>query len=181
MNQLGGVAEIDPDVANAAGGAPSSSKPGVLASPADTSKEPDASSVKPDASSVKPGPVMPANSDSKPAPSSSVPASSKPGDAKPAAAPAGTTQDLGLINSPTHRAARARLARRMAALTPGECPNMARLWEGTRKDLSSNKKCSIHSVQLLVGSMPKTNFEVISFIGRKSRSFCRSGWRTRRT
>ena len=130
MNQLGGVAAIDPGVANAHGGAPSSSKPGVLAKPTDTSKETDASNV-------KPGPVnsssVPANSSPSP---SSVPGKSNSGnaDAKPADSEPPTAPDVGLINSSTHRAAHARLARRMAALTPGECPNMVRLWEGTRKD-----------------------------------------------
>ena len=47
------------------------------------------------------------------------------------------------INSNTHRASRARLARRMQALaeTPAECPQMQKLWAGTRKDCRPNCKC----------------------------------------
>eukprot|EP00435_Cladocopium_sp_Y103_P017753 s4024_g4.t1 len=46
------------------------------------------------------------------------------------AAPAGEQ----VINSSTHRAAHARLARRMQALGEAECPNMVKLWSGSRKD-----------------------------------------------
>ena len=38
------------------------------------------------------------------------------------------------INSSTHRAAHARLARRMSSLSEAECPNMHKLWSGSRKD-----------------------------------------------
>lgn len=40
----------------------------------------------------------------------------------------------GAINSSSHRAAHARLARRMASLSTGEAPNMQKLWAGSRKD-----------------------------------------------
>lgn len=39
-----------------------------------------------------------------------------------------------VINSSTHRAAHARLQRRMHSLGEAECPNMAKLWAGSRKD-----------------------------------------------
>ena len=42
------------------------------------------------------------------------------------------------INSNTHRAAHARLARRMASLGEAECPNMTKLWGGSRKDCCSH-------------------------------------------
>ena len=38
------------------------------------------------------------------------------------------------INSSSHRAEHARLARRMERIDPSEFPNMAKLWSGTRKD-----------------------------------------------
>ena len=43
------------------------------------------------------------------------------------------------INSSTHRQAHARLSRRMAGLSEGECPNMSKLWNGTRKDQTLSK------------------------------------------
>ena len=42
--------------------------------------------------------------------------------------------DSDVINSSTHRAAHARLARRMASMEATECPHMQRLWQGSRKD-----------------------------------------------
>ena len=62
--------------------------------------------------------------------------------APPPAAPADIT-----INSSTHRQAHARLSRRMAGLAEGECPNMSKLWNGSRKDQTDqtskkNKTCS---------------------------------------
>ncbi len=41
-----------------------------------------------------------------------------------------------IVNSSTHRAAHARLARRMASCDTVDCPNMQRLWSGTRKDFT---------------------------------------------
>lgn len=38
------------------------------------------------------------------------------------------------ITSSSHRAAHARLTRKMAGLSEAECPNMAKLWAGSRKD-----------------------------------------------
>ena len=40
----------------------------------------------------------------------------------------------GLINSSTHRQSHARLTRRMAAINEADCPNMVKLWNGSRKD-----------------------------------------------
>ena len=39
------------------------------------------------------------------------------------------------VNSSTHRAAHARLSRRMERLDPAAFPQMSKLWSGTRKDL----------------------------------------------
>ena len=55
--------------------------------------------------------------------------STPPGD-KTSVAPA----NAGIINSATHRASHARLARRMSSLDPAECPHMQQLWAGSRKD-----------------------------------------------
>ena len=42
------------------------------------------------------------------------------------------------INSSTHRAAHARLARKMNGMKEAECPQMQKLWSGSRKDTSFN-------------------------------------------
>ena len=42
--------------------------------------------------------------------------------------------DTSVVNSSTHRAAHARLCRKMNGLSETECPNMQKLWSGTRKD-----------------------------------------------
>lgn len=43
-------------------------------------------------------------------------------------------KETGVVNSSTHRAAHARLVRKMDGLTETECPNMQKLWSGSRKD-----------------------------------------------
>ena len=45
------------------------------------------------------------------------------------------------INSSTHRAAHARLVRRMGSEDVIDCPNMQRLWNGSRKDFTTVKTC----------------------------------------
>ena len=42
--------------------------------------------------------------------------------------------NLATINSSTHRAAHARLVRKMSSVTEADCPNMCKLWSGSRKD-----------------------------------------------
>ena len=44
--------------------------------------------------------------------------------------------DPQIVNSSTHRAAHARLSRRMSSCDTCDCPNMQRLWSGTRKDFT---------------------------------------------
>ena len=58
-----------------------------------------------------------------------TPPSTPSADARP------TADANGSINSSTHRASHARLARRVQALSEAECPNVTKLWNGTRKDL----------------------------------------------
>ena len=50
-----------------------------------------------------------------------------------------------VVNSSTHRAAHARLVRKMASLGETEAPNMTRLFNGTRKDWCLTKKCFFKS------------------------------------
>ena len=70
--------------------------------------------------------ATPPPSETTPAPGSGVPALAE---ATPPVAPA-------VINSSTHRAAHARLQRKMGSLTEAEAPNMHRLFNGSRKDWS---------------------------------------------
>ena len=51
-------------------------------------------------------------------------------------------KEVDVVNSSTHRAAHARLARRMASMPEAECPNMTRLWNGTRKDCVREISCT---------------------------------------
>ena len=63
-----------------------------------------------------------------------------PKEDKPVVAPADATSPDGVapfeaeVNSSTHRAAHARLTRRMERCTAINFPNMSRLWNGSRKD-----------------------------------------------
>lgn len=73
--------------------------------------------------------------------SSGPPETPETADPVPAAPPAPTDppppevpSQEGVINSSTHRAAHARLTRKMNSMTT-ECPNMQKLWSGTRKDI----------------------------------------------
>lgn len=54
------------------------------------------------------------------------------GDPAPPADPAAPNEEM--INSSTHRAAHARLARRMSAADVAKFPQMVKLWSGSRKD-----------------------------------------------
>ncbi len=77
-------------------------------------KDPDLHAVPPTAPAV---PVVPPKGPKDPVFESPVPE-----------APAHT------INSSSHRAAHARLSRKMASLSEVDCPNMHKLWAGSRKD-----------------------------------------------
>lgn len=50
-----------------------------------------------------------------------------------------------VVNSSTHRAAHARLVRKMQSLNEAECPNMQKLWSGSRKDHFYIEACSLFS------------------------------------
>lgn len=87
---------------------------------------------------VRPDPVPPPNLKIAPSPP-------KPAVATPCADPSPTSaggsgdgsgegSDGKEINSSTHRAAHARLARRMQACDPVKFPQMTKLWAGTRKE-----------------------------------------------
>ncbi len=82
-----------------------------------------------------PDPIIPTASTT-PTPSSETPA---PGSADGALRPP-------VINSSTHRAAHARLQRKMGSLTEAEAPNMHRLFNGSRKDCSLASKCEKHTL-----------------------------------
>ena len=82
-------------------------------------------------------------SSSRPSPAT-TPATKGPVDVKPAFTPIPTKGDPSpadpaapneeAINSSTHRAAHARLARRMSSCDVAKFPQMAKLWSGSRKD-----------------------------------------------
>lgn len=81
----------------------------------------------------KPSPTSPEPSPSPPGPATATPP------AKPAFTPAPADD---VINSGTHRAAHARLVRRMERADPAVFPNMCKLWQsGTRKDYMGNGSC----------------------------------------
>ena len=54
--------------------------------------------------------------------------------ADPTPSPTSVAPENELINSSTHRAAHARLNRRMASIDPTKFPQMCKLWSGSRKD-----------------------------------------------
>lgn len=111
------VGNSDVEMMDAMNGKPSSSAPkrvatpAVLPKPEDSKPEaPAATPVTPAATPVAPDPPMPS-------------------------APADTVApEVVQINSSTHRAAHARLVRKMQSLGEVEAPNMTRLFNGTRKD-----------------------------------------------
>lgn len=102
--------DADVEVRNAVAGLPSSSKP---------------------ASPVTPSPPPPVESPVEPL------AETKP--AKPAFTPL-PEKPAGEVNSATHRAAHARLVRRMEKTNPASFPNMTKLWNGNRKDILGSLK-----------------------------------------
>ena len=107
-------------------GNPSSSKPGpVLPTPAPSPSPTPAQPAK----APEPGTVS--------TPAEETPADATPDETPPVEAEADTSSQV-VINSSTHRAAHARLARRMASLGDAECPNMSKLWAGSRKDCFFN-------------------------------------------
>lgn len=144
MGALGG--NHSSELADADAGRPAPARPktsSALTIPYPSEPKVDkASSVKPEAASVKPeagaGAVkeepksMPGSASMPPPP---VP--TKVGQAD-AASTDGNTEDL-TINSTTHKQAHARLSRRMAAMGEAECPQMQKLWSGSRKDKGPNK------------------------------------------
>ena len=102
---VGTVTDAD-EVTKAELGAPASSKPGV-SRPAEATSD-----------ATDPGKVSDAKPDHSPPP---------PG-------PTETPPTTSVVNSSTHRASHARLARRMASMSEADAPNMAKLWSGNRKD-----------------------------------------------
>ena len=102
--QLIGTISDVDDVTKAELGAPASSKPGVARRPAEATSN-----------AACPEKVSDAKPDS-PEPESSTPPT------------------MPVVNSSTHRASHARLARRMASMSEADAPNMAKLWSGNRKD-----------------------------------------------
>ena len=135
MHKLGGVAAIDPAVKSAQDGAPSSSRPGIMAAstPVPTTVETkvegkDASKETPKVSEKGGGEkaVKPPEPPTKPVKKQEF------HDQPPTPSTPPSVPDT--INSSTFRNAHARLTRRMGNLAEGECPNMIRLWQGTRKD-----------------------------------------------
>jgi hypothetical protein len=121
----------------AARGKPASSKPaaGSMSSVA-------AAVLTPAAPEHAPKPVpapKPVTPPSEPSAPVATPAANPPTASPPPTVPSDTstppeTSTGGMVNSSTHRASHARLARRMASLDPAECPHMQQLWAGSRKD-----------------------------------------------
>ena len=116
---------------------------------------------KPSSSRPSPTPVptpVPAPAAHVPAP---APAGGDPGATPPEKEPADKADDPPVpatINSNTHRAAHARLARRMASLGEAECPNMTKLWGGSRKDC-----CCSHVHRWGWGGVGTVFFQKIQF------------------
>ena len=78
-----------------------------------------------------------------PVPTPEVPAEKSVTPAEPVpSAPTGVAPaaDAAVVNSSTHRAAHARLVRKMQSLGETEAPNMTRLFNGTRKDRCLTQK-----------------------------------------
>lgn len=136
-----GAGEPDP-VRDAKDGLPSSSKPGVKgngpatvaatggpkvkASPASVASNGNASRA-PVAGAPAAASAKATTSEAKTPPALSAPTS-------PAAPSADGPGEPDGVNSSTHRAAHARLSRRMEKLDPAAFPHMAKLWAGGRKD-----------------------------------------------
>ena len=110
--QLLTVLGSEKEVEKAKAGEPASSRPGL---PAPTPVEPAA----PEIADPMPPPPIPSKREK----GSSSPTEGSPGG------------DMEEVNSSTHRAAHARLSRRMERCTAISFPNMTRLWNGTRKDI----------------------------------------------
>ncbi len=121
MANLGFVFKPDGDLSAAAAGHPASSRPGGT-KPKESKLE-----TKIEVKTIEPKHEK-AEIDPK-APKIETP----PADVKHEPAPSEVTAPLA-INSNTHRASHARLARRMQSMGEAECPNMQKLWNGTRKD-----------------------------------------------
>ena len=62
------------------------------------------------------------------------------------------------INSSTHRAAHARLNRRMEKLDPATFPQMSKLWNGTRKDYSFRFEIKKDDLIFVESTTSKDNF-----------------------
>ena len=118
---MGTVAPVD-ELAKAQHGLPASSKP-MPAAPMTLAA--------PATATAKPHPATPAATAS---PTTAAPVPADPA-TPPAAVPTAPAEPAEqVVNSSTHRAAHARLARRMASMTEADAPNMAKLWSGNRKD-----------------------------------------------
>ena len=98
-----------------------------------TPSEPPAIATPPVAVPAVPAETAPAVEVKKEVPSVSSPPE-KPTDTSTLPEKPSKPTDTGVVNSSTHRAAHARLVRKMDGLTETECPNMQKLWSGTRKD-----------------------------------------------
>lgn len=130
---------------------PSVAAPAPATVPAKPSE--DKSSDLDNAMNGKPAPARPAKTKSSPTapPTPATPPTAPPTPVTPAApavpnaepAPEASepekTNPPKEINSSTHRAAHARLARKMCSMNEAECPQMQKLWSGSRKDTSSKQ------------------------------------------
>lgn len=108
------------EVEKAKAGEPASSRPGL---PAPSSRP----------GLPAPAPVEPASPEIvDPMPPPPVPPKKEKGSPSPTEGSGGDGDE---VNSSTHRAAHARLTRRMERCTAINFPNMTRLWNGSRKDI----------------------------------------------
>lgn len=118
MSNLGFYPKPEGDLSAAAAGLPASSRPSGAKCTELKNEKTDVTTE------AKPEKVE--NTKAEENPAASVKAEVKSGPT-PSEAPS-------TINSNTHRAAHARLSRKMQSLGEAECPNMQKLWNGTRKD-----------------------------------------------
>ncbi len=111
LGQGQGIGAPGSEKKDAEDGKPAPSKPATPVPPPGESKVP------PEEIKV---PVPPSEKNEMPPPSAIPPKKDRPVE--------------GIINSSTHRQSHARLTRKMQSLGEAECPNMTKLWNGSRKD-----------------------------------------------
>ena len=187
-NLAGGAPSTE--FAKARRGEPASSKPtGAPPPKKDTMMPTDPPPLKPEDTKVDPAVQAAILAAASPAPTAVDQTPSSTGQGEPA-------EPAEVINSSTHRAAHARLARRMGSMEPTECPHMQRLWNGSRKDwggasfqiIIKRKLVKIRNLEVSVnpslGSFMKflsVTWKLDSQTCRRSSSCSKSGFKRMKT